>query len=179
MGEQCHSYWLKHQSFCIRNCDFKDDDDCPYWKDEADAENKYYNIDINKEHEVNKMAEWKDIKGGAILINDDKMVGFVCNVPLKARQFDKPEMIDIDADARRMPQNRQAVYLSGGRDPVDVEQARRAVEQACKVIVNNEERIIANNLLAFLAKIKEYEIRGKIELVIRIEGYNPPEVKRD
>jgi hypothetical protein len=112
-------------------------------------------------------------KRGFILIEETEkfILGYVIHRPsLKVRIVENQHYGKIeelkDTDLRQNFWERHAVEGIFGT----VGEAKKAIEAQLNIIqIDNP-----SDVLAFLAKIKDFEVHGKIEVVIRIEGWNPP-----
>jgi hypothetical protein len=131
--------------------------------------------------EKNEMTsyQWVDTKENKAKVlvqtknGEDRALAYIIIKPLKARILQAPELFPsiesiIDYDWKMNVFNR--VAPNDGYNSVS--EGMEAIERQLKIIQVNGVKInkAENNLLNVLLQLKNLEIFGKIELVIRVEG---------
>jgi hypothetical protein len=121
--------------------------------------------------------KWIPCKKGECLVDTDtkQIIGYVYFViGIKARVLDTLETYQTEDDVANINVGtvmwkRHTAEKGNGNT---VEEAKSNVEAELHIVPCNP-----TDILAFLAKIKDFEIHGRIEIVIKIEGLPNKEVK--
>lgn len=94
---------------------------------------------------------------------------------IKARRLRSPKAYSLERDNYLdiLGAERDSVYGPKGKSPDTVEEAKLFIEAALGIIIDKDKNAMLGDILQFLGKIKEYEVRGRIELIIKVEGYQP------
>lgn len=124
--------------------------------------------------EVKVGYQWVKTNDGAeILVNieNKKVYAYISNFSsLKVRIFNSPRVYkDLEILKAEDWRNPIGSRHSPDGDYNDVESGKNAIEKELKIVIIEEKQ----DILKFLAKLQNVEVFGKIELVIRIEGWNP------
>jgi len=126
------------------------------------------------------MYKWVEANKGSVLIDTDKKkcLGYVYNYngTIKARKLTMDYLYNSEDEVPKYDlgnkfTHRECAYDENGDEPKDFEKAKLVVEAACHAPVDPAKVIIGNdNILAFLAKLKDIEVHGRLEIIIKVEN---------
>ena len=125
------------------------------------------------------MLEWIDGVEGFVLRDNEVFIAQAFVIPyrdhFKARKIKDIITYRDNLDwAKLMAVNRQTVFGPNRENPRNLEEGKQFIERDLGIVVGPNKEKMMGDVMSILAKIKDFEVHGRIELIIKVEYVNPP-----